>query len=200
MIYGRGRGWAFTKVDFVAKFGESNIHKALSSLTQAGKIRRVSPGVYDYPRQSEWLEQTLSPDIDQVAQALARKFNWRIQPTGDAALNLLGLSTQVPGRWVYLSDGPNRRYTIAKHTLVFKKSALKDTGFKYRESGLVVQALKALGKERVDQSVIKTIRQHLGPKNYEHILQDTRSVTGWIYQIIKQICSKEPDGWFSEFY
>ena len=125
-----------------------------------------------------------------MAQALARKFNWRIQPTGDAALNLLGLSTQVPGRWVYLSDGPNRRYAIAKHTLVLKKSALKDAGFKYRESGLVVQALKALGKERVDQSVIKTIRQHLGLKTYEHILQDTRAVTGWIYQIIKQVCGE----------
>ena len=93
-IYGRGRGWAFTKTDFVADFGEANIHKALSALTKAGTIRRVCVGVYDYPRQSEMLGQ-LSPDIDQVAQALARKFNWRIQPSGDTALNLLGLSTQV---------------------------------------------------------------------------------------------------------
>lgn len=189
-IYGRGRGWAFTKVDFVAEFGESNVHKALSSLTRAGKIRRVSRGVYDYPGHSELLGKTLSPDIDQVAQALARKFNWRILPSGDAALNLLGLSTQVPGRWIYLTDGPSRQYAIGKHTLVFKKSALKDAGFKYRESGLVVQALKALGKDHVDQSVVKTIRQELGPKICECILKDTRAVTGWIYQIIKQVCGE----------
>ena len=189
-IYGRGRGWAFTKVDFVAEFGEVNIHHALSSLARAGKIRRVSHGVYDYPGQSALLEKSLSPAIDQVAQALARKFNWRIQPSGDAALNLLRLSTQVPGRWIYLTDGPSRQYVIGKHTLVFKTSALKDAGFKYRESGLVVQALKALGKDHVDQSVVNTIRQELGAKTSARILQDTRAVTGWIYQIIKQVCEE----------
>jgi hypothetical protein len=129
-IYGRGRGWAFTKIDFVAEFGEVNIHQALSSLARAGTIRRVCHGVYDYPRYSELLGQILSPDIDQLAQAQARKFNWRIQPAGDAALNLLGLSTQVPGRWVYLSDGPSRQYEIGTHTLALRKSALKDAGFK----------------------------------------------------------------------
>ena len=189
-IYGRGRGWAFTKTDFIAEFGAVNIHQALSSLTRAGKIRRVCRGVYDYPRPSELLGQTLSPDIDQVAQALARKFNWRIQPSGDAALNLLGLSSQVPGRWVYLSDGPSRQYKIGKITLAFRKSALKDAGFKYWESGLVVQALKALGKERVDQAVIKTIRHRLDRKAYKRVLNDTRAVTGWIYQIIKQVCGE----------
>lgn len=187
-VYGRGRGWAFTKVDFITEFGEANIHQALSSLAKVGKIRRVCHGVYDYPRYSELLGQSLSPDIDQVAQALARKFNWRIQPSGNVALNLLGLSTQVPGKWVYLSDGPSRHYEIDNHTLAFKKSVLKDVGFKYRESGLLVQALKALGKEHVDQAVIESIRQQLDLKNGERILKDTRAVTGWIHQTIKQIC------------
>ena len=187
-IYGRGRGWAFTKTDFIAEFGKANIHKALSSLARAGKIRRVFRGVYDYPRQSKSLGKTLSPDIDQVAQASARKFNWRILPSGDTALNLLGLSTQVPGRWVYLSDGPTRQYKIGRQTLVFRNSALKETGFKRRKSGLVVQALKALGKERVDQNTIEAIRKQMDPKDYKHILKDTRSVTDWIYRFIKQIC------------
>ena len=190
-IYGRGRGWAFTKTDFVAGFGEANIHQALSTLARAGKIRRVCHGVYDYPRHSDLLDQTLSPDIDQVAQALARKFNWRIQPSGEAALNLLGLSTQVPGRWIYLSDGPSREYPVGadgRQILAFRKSALKDTGFKYRESGLLVQALKALGKERVDAAVIETLRRWLAPEMRDRILTDTRTVASWILQIIKQVC------------
>lgn len=187
-IYGRGRGWAFTKTDFVIEFGESNVHQALSSLTKSGKIRRVCRGVYDYPSYSELLNAELSPDLDQVARALARKFNWRIQPSGDAALNLLGLSTQVPGRWVYLTDGPDREYLIGANTLVFKKSALKDVGFKYPESGLVVHALKALGRDRVDQAIIEKIRQQLSTKDRERIPKDTRSVTGWIYESIKHIC------------
>lgn len=189
-IYGRGRGWVFTKTDFVAEFGEVNIHQALSSLAKAGTIRRVCRGVYDYPRYSELLKQTLSPDMDQVAQALARKFNWRILPSGDAALNLLGLSTQVPGRWVYLSDGPSREYEIGKHTLAFRKSSLKDVGFKYRESGLVVQALKALGKERVDDTVIAAIRKRLDARTCERMLKDARPATSWIYQAIKQVCGE----------
>ncbi|MBK8759634.1 MAG: hypothetical protein IPM03_04180 [Sulfuritalea sp.] len=190
-IYGRGRGWAFTKTDFVAGFDEANIHQALSALARAGRIRRVCHGVYDYPRYSELLGQALSPDIDQVAAALARKFNWRIQPSGDAALNLLGLSTQVPGRWVYLSDGPSREYPIGedgRQTLAFRKSPLKDTGFKHRESGLLVQALKALGKERVDTKAVETLRSRLEPKLRRQILADTRAVSGWILQIIKQVC------------
>ena len=190
-VYGRGRGWAFTKIDFVADFDEVNIHQALSTLARAGTIRRVCHGVYDYPRFSELLGQALSPDVDQVAQALARKFNWRIQPSGDAALNLLGLSTQVPGRWVYLSDGPSREYPIGedgRQTLAFRKSPLKDTGFKHRESGLLVQALKALGKERVDTKAVETLRSRLEPKLRRQILADTRAVTGWILRIIKQVC------------
>lgn len=188
-IYGRGRGWAFSKTDFVADFGEANIHKALSALAKAGTIRRVCLGVYDYPRHSELLGQ-LSPDIDQVAQALARKFNWRIQASGDTALNLLGLSTQVPGKWLYLSDGPSRSYAIGEQELAFRKAALKDTGFALRESGLLVPAIKALGKEHVDAAVVEKLRQWLDPKLRARLLRDTRMVAGWIYEIIKQICEE----------
>lgn len=189
-IYGHGRGWAFTKTDFVAGFGEANIHQALSLLARAGTIRRVCHGVYDYPPYSELLGQSLSPDLDQVAQALARKFNWRIQPSGDAVLNLLGLSTQVPARWIYLSDGPAREYAVANTTLVFRKSALRDAGFKRRESGLLVQAFKALGRERVDAAVLAQLRAWLPAAQRKAVLLETRAVTGWIYQLIKQVCAE----------
>jgi len=187
-IYGRGRGWAFSSNDFIEGFTRDNIDKALSTLAKEGKIRRVYRRIYDYPKYSELLQQELSPDFDQVAQAFARKFNWRIQPSGDAALNLLGLSTQVPGRLVYLSDGPNRKYLIGNYTLEFKKSALKDVGFKHRESGLIVQALKALGKERVTERMIASIRKQLDAEKCKQVLRDTKPVTGWVYDYIKQIC------------
>lgn len=206
-IYGRGRGWAFGANDFAADFGRSTVDWALYKLVASGTIRRVYRGVYDYPKYSELLRQPLSPDFDQVAQAFARKFNWRIQPSGDAALNLLGLSTQVPGRLVYLSDGPNREYEIggdrdddgdsgngASHfTLAFKKSALKDVGFKYRESGLLVQALKALGKERIDDTVIATLHKHFerfDEATRKRVLRDTVTATGWVYDAIKRVCAE----------
>lgn len=187
-IYGRGRGWAFSPNDFVEGFSRDQIENALSRLCREGKIRRVCRGIYDYPKFSELLQRELSPDFDQVAQAFARKFNWRIQPSGDAALNLLGLSTQVPGRLVYLSDGPNRQYNIGNYTLAFKKSALKDVGFKYRESGLVVQALKALGQARVDDAVIAALRKQLDEMACKRVLKDTVTATGWVYEAIKRVC------------
>lgn len=161
----------------------------MSRLEQSQQIRRVLRGVYDYPKFSKKLNKPLSPDIQQVAFALARKFNWRISPTGDTALNILGLSTQVPGRYVYLCNGTNRSYEIGQLTLEFKKASLKEIGFKYRESDLLVQAIKGLGKERLSDDVIEQLRAQFDAKQGERILKDTKLTTTWIYDVIKQILS-----------
>ena len=91
---------------------------------------------------------------------------------------------------MYLSDGPNRQYNIGNHTLEFKKSVLKDVGFKYRESGLVVQALKALGQERVGDAVIATLRKQLDEAACKRVLKDTVTATGWVYEAIKRVCGE----------
>src|SRR5260370_35207911 len=116
-IRGTGVGWAFTSRDFLDLGGRSTVDFAVQRVEKRGEIRRVIRGIYDYPRFSKLLDQSLSPDIDQVARALARKFRWRIQPSGATALNFLGLSTQVPARAVYLSDGPDRVYQIGNTAL-----------------------------------------------------------------------------------
>ena len=190
-IAGHGRGWAFSSSDLLEKFSRSQADNLLSELVKQGKIRRVTRGIYDYPKYSELLKQTLSPDIDQVARAFARKFNWRIEVSGDSALNMLGLSTQVVAKYIYLSDGGNRTYDIMGTTLEFKKSSLKNIGFKYKESSLIVQALKALGQEHVASSTIKKIRKQIDEKMYDKILKDTKTATSWIYETIKEICKKE---------
>ena len=190
-ISGHGRGWAFSANDLLTKFSRQQADNVLSDLLKEGKIRRVCRGIYDYPKYSEFLKQYLSPDIDQVARAFARKFNWRIEVLGDTALNMLGLSTQVVAKYVYLSDGPNRSYDILGTTLEFKKSSLKNIGFKYKESSLIVQALKTLGKERVTDEIIETVRKRIDPKMYAKILKDTQSSTVWIYEAIKQICRED---------
>lgn len=187
-VAGHGRGWSFSPSDLAGRYTRQQVDSLLSELTRQGKIRRVARGIYDYPRYSDLLQKTLGPDIDQVAAAYARKFGWRIEVSGESALNLLGLSTQVPGRYVYLSDGPNKRYDVMGTELEFKKSALKNIGFKYPESSLIVQALKALGKEHVTSEVIKKIRQQLAPRWFERILKDTQGTTGWIFEVIKEIC------------
>ena len=178
----------------IHKFSRQEIDNTLSDLVKKEKIRRVSRGIYDYPKYSELLQKKLSPDIDQVAQAYARKFNWKIEVSGESALNILGLSTQVVGQYIYLSNGPNKKYSLNDSTLLeFKKSSLKNIGFKHKESSLIVQALRALGKDRVTNQVINTIREQIEPNKFQKILNDTSSATVWIYETIKVICKDEID-------
>lgn len=193
-IYGNGKGYAFSSSDFIDKYSINNIDKALSSLTRKNKIRRVARGIYDYPKYSELLKKELSPDVEQVARAMARKFNWKIEVSGDTALNILGLSTQVVGKYTYLSNGSNKNYTLENGTtLEFKRSSLKNIGFKYKESSLIVQALRTLGKDRVDENIVKSIREQIEPSKFQKILTDTKSSTVWIYETIKQICKIDID-------
>lgn len=193
-ISGHGRGWAFSANDLINKFTRQEIDNTLSDLVAKAKIRRVARGIYDYPKYSELLKKQLSPDIEQVARAYARKFNWDIEVSGETALNILGLSTQVVAQYTYLSNGPTKTYTLQNNTnIMFKKSSLKNIGFKYKESSLIVQALKALGKERVNEDVIRTIKQKIGSKMFPKILKDTQSSTVWIYETIKEICKVDID-------
>lgn len=128
-----------------------------------------------------------------MAQGLARKFGWRIQPSGIAAQNILGISTQVPSKIAYLSDGPDRRYMIGKTTLEFQHTALKETGFKLRESSIIVHALKSLGQDRMTAEVLTKVRLWLLPELRSKILIDTQSATGWIYAAIREICREDVD-------
>lgn len=188
-ISGHGRGWAFSSNDLIKKFERQQIDNVLSDLVKAKKIRRVSRGIYDYPKYSELLQKELSPDIEQVARAIGRKFNWRIEVSGESALNILNLSTQIQAKYIYLSDGPNKSYKLFNDVEIeFKKSVLKDIGFRYKESSLIVQALKSLGKEHITDEIIEIIKEQIEPKMYEKILKDTQSTTVWVYEIIKQIC------------
>lgn len=188
-ISGHGRGWAFSSTDLIKKFERQQIDNVLSDLVKDKKIRRVSRGIYDYPKYSELLQKELSPDIEQVARAIGRKFNWRTEVSGQSAMNILNLSTQIQAKYIYLSDGPNKSYKLFNDVEIeFKKSVLKDIGFKYKESSLIVQALKSLGKEHITDEIIEKIKEQIEPKMVEKILKDTQSTTVWVYEIIKQIC------------
>ena len=106
------KGWAFSSTDLIKKFDRQQIDNVLSDLVKDKKIRRVSRGIYDYPKYSDFLKKELNPDIEQISRAYARKFNWRIEVSGDSALNILNLSTQIQAKYIYLSDGPNKSYKL----------------------------------------------------------------------------------------
>ncbi|MFC1467408.1 DUF6088 family protein [Verrucomicrobiota bacterium] len=189
-IYTSGRGWAFSKIDFSDYGGDGAIRLALMRLEEEGTIRRVLRGLYDYPKISSLLNEPMGPDLDQVARALARKYGWRIQPSENTALNLLGLSTQVPAQAVYLSDGPSKTFEVGLRQLIFKKRTLKESGFKHRESELVVQALKSLGRDRIDSEIRAKLAAALSVTMWQKMVRDAKTAPAWVHEIIRTIAEE----------
>lgn len=196
-IYGHGRGYVFSKKDLAALGQPGTIDRSLARIAEKGAIRRLNRGLYDYPKFSKLLGQALGPDMDQAAHALARKFGWTIQVSGNAALNILGLSTQVPTQYLYLSDGPSKAFDIAGQTLRFQKSKMTHLDLKYPESALLVQAIEALGKTPLNPEQQQRIREYLHTDGKvptalaNRILKDTQYVTSWIFQTIKELLTEQ---------
>jgi 5'(3')-deoxyribonucleotidase len=186
-IYGRGRGWAFTPNDFIKDFKSWEIRNSLEDLTNEGRIRRILRGLYDYPIYSYLLNKTVAPDMEQVANALARKFSWRIQPTGDTALNYLNLSTQVMGNYIYLSDGPSKKYDILGQSLEFKHTTLKEATLQYKTAALVVQAIKAVGEEKITSEFLEKLKNKFKKEEWQQIKKDSIKAPLWVYNLISEI-------------
>ena len=181
-------GFAFTARDFLDLGSQGTVFMALSTLARLGKIRRISRGLYDYPRSSELLGGTLAPDFDQVAHAIARKPGIRIQPSGALAANLLGLSEQVPAKIVYLTDGRSRTMTIT-----FKQTSPKEL-LPDEKTALVVHALRFLGKEAITDEVIHKLRKLLSPAERKRLLKDAKYTSTWVPDVVRRIAKERSDG------
>jgi hypothetical protein len=189
-IRARGRGSVFSSKEFLDLGGRAAIDQVLSRLARAGTIRRLAPGLYDYPRTSPKLGMVLSPLYDKVAQAIAKKTGSKIQPSGALAANELGLSTQVPAKRVYLTDGPSRVYRIGKQIIVLKHAAPKEMVICGRISGRVFQALRHLGRRGVGDIVIRRLRRSLSSKDKAILSRDVRHASDWMRPIVEQVVEK----------
>lgn len=181
-------GTVYVAVDFVDISDKTSVNAYLARLVDEGLIRRVLRGVYDKPEYNDFLEEYVAPSPDKVANALARNFGWSIVPCGDTALNLLGLSTQVPAAWVYVSDGTYKEYTYDNTTIQFKRTTNKEVSKLSYKTALTVQALKALGKDKIDDTVISRLGKLLTAEEKKTMLEEAKAATSWIYEYIKQIC------------
>ena len=164
------------------------VRKALLRLDEAGKIQKIMRGVYYCPRYSELIDEYEAPSLGKVADALARKFVWTIAPCADTALNQLGLSTQVPAKWSYISDGPYHEFQIEAFTLEFRHRNNREISGLSRQSATVIQALKAIGKNNVSDTQMDIIRRRISDKDKTTMLKEARQATVWVYGLIKQIC------------
>ena len=127
----------------------------------------------------------------QVALALARNYGWSIAPSGNTALNQLGLSTQVSAKWSYISDGPYNVFEFGNIRIEFKHRSNKDISGLSPKTALVIQALRALGKDNITNEDINKIGLLLSAEEKETLLKESKQSTSWIYKYIKKICEEE---------
>ena len=187
------KGASFTAKDFLDLANYEAAKKNLLRLANAGTLRRVLRGVYDHPAHSSVRKGPASPNPDAVAHAIARAHGWTLVPAGDTALNLLGLSTQVPAQWQYYSDGPTKRYEWDGGSILLKHRANKETTGLSPQTALVVQALKTLGKEQANDEILDLLRARMTPQDCRRALRESRYATTWVHEFIKRLAGEEND-------
>ena len=171
-------------VDDFLDFGNSeSIKKALFRLKEKGLLISVAHGIYLYPKKDKDLG-VLYPSAEEIAVAIAKRDKARIIPTGVQALNKLGLSTQIPLKVVFLTDGAARTVKIGKRTITFKKTSPKNLLAKGEISGLAIQALKSIGQDKIENDVLTRLLIILKKEKKENILHDAKLAPAWINKIL----------------
>ncbi|HEO5653681.1 TPA: hypothetical protein VA525_002109 [Streptococcus agalactiae] len=177
--------------DFLDIASNATVRQILKRLADEDKIKRVIDGFYYNPSYSELIGEYEAVSIHELALAIARKYNWNIAPYSSTALNLLGLSTQVPTHYKYISSGRYKEYKIGDTVLEFKKVNPGEIANMSLKTATVIQAIKSLGKENVTSEVIQKMRENLTQKERKDLMNESKSVPAWIYEVIREISEGE---------
>ena len=189
-IEASGRGHIFFPDDFSAEESSDTIRSALVRLCDDNFIIRLAQGIYYYPViDDKWGMGIMYPSIDEIAQALASKDKCRIAPTGSAALNALGLSTQMPANVVYYTDGSPRTISIGNgRGLLFKRTTdMKRFAYNNETMRLIVVALRDIGNGKVSDKDKEIISKHLRDVSDEDFYHDLTLAPAWVKKILKEL-------------
>ena len=185
-IMSENQGKIFSINDFYNIGTKNTIKSVLYRLNEENKIKRLMDGLYIKPKYSNILKEYSYPDASEVSQKLADKFSWTIAPAGDTALNYTGLSTQVPNEYIYISDGAYREYLYRNKKIIFKHTTNRNITSYSKELAILIQAVKALGKDNISEEHIKKLEGFA--KNIEEDLkEDTLKLPFWIQEVLAKI-------------
>jgi hypothetical protein len=184
-----GHGAVFVPTDFLGFGSRQAIDIVLHRLVQKGTIRRLARGIYDLPKEHPKLGK-LQPSPEKIAGALVGRDCTRIQPAGAYAANLLGLSEQVPAKVVFLTDGPSRMIKIGTTTIQLRRTTPKNMAMAGRFSGLLVQALRELGKENITSERLELLKRTLPRNARQELLKDMRFVPEWMHSIFRELAEE----------
>lgn len=179
------------EIFFTEDFREYGTREAIKSamhrFVNRGVIKRLAKGIYVKPGYSQLLKMETLPPLERLAQAIARRDQARIAPTGAMALYKLGLTTQMPLRLTYLTDGSARKIKIGKTELTFKRVTPKKLGFKGQISALVVQAMSEIGQANLKPTEEEEIIKLLKKEKYEDLKHDIRFAPQWIAEVMVKV-------------
>lgn len=186
----KGRGAILSPTDF-ASFGNAEVvKKVLLRLENQGFLTRLAFGIYLYPKESKLLGR-LTPTLEEIAAAIAKRDAARIIPTGAYALNKLGLSTQVPVNAVYLTDGASRKLMVGKRHILFKKTSPRNLAAAGPISGLVIQALKEIGDGNIKPVEERKILAILEKESPENLKKDLAIAPEWVRKILRKVLTPD---------
>lgn len=177
------KGELLLPTDFSDLGSSEAVRIALFRLEKEGVINRVAQGIYVRPKISK-LIGVLVPSAEEVAEAITKRDRIRTVPTGNYALNALGLSTQVPMNIVLLTDGSPRIIKIGKRTIKFKKTTPKNLLAKGKISRLVIQALKEIGNGKVTAEEENKIMDLLKKEDLKDLKHDIALAPIWVQKIM----------------
>ena len=174
-------GALFFISDFATIAKTVTIRQALQRLVMLGEIERVSGGIYVRTQKDDHIG-TVMPDIEDIANAIARRDRAIIAPTFDFALNRLGLSTQAPMNIIFLTDGVARKFKVCDYTIVFKKASKQNVTI----IGEIYRLAKTIGKERLSEEEIEKLVHILTKKNLKSLANDLKLAPEWMRGEIKR--------------
>lgn len=179
-----GRGWCFSARDFFDLGSYDAIRRTLARLTEVGHIKRLAAGMYYYPRHHDMLGE-LPVQIDTLVDAMMRAHQIRCQPSGAYAANLLGLSDQVPAKITILTDGPTKNINVGNKVVHFKKTVPKNMATAGTITGLVIQAIKHIGKDHITSEHMQRLKQRLSNEDINTLKSNAYFAPAWIAKLIK---------------
>ena len=184
-IRAHGRGFVFTVKLFSSSMDNSgNVRTALTRLVQKKSIRRLAHGLYDLPEVHPKFGPIL-PSVEKVIQAIKISDAIEVQPTGAYAANLLGLSTQIPMRIELYTNGPKRTIKFGKQEILLKPTTPKNMIGAGTKAGLILHALRQIGKENVTDEMVMRIKSQIEEKDIKQIKKQLKYAPVWIAKIMR---------------
>ena len=168
------------------------VGETLAELTKEGILVKLAQGIYAKPRMSRF--GAVLPSVEKIVQAIAVRDNAKVLPSGMTALNALGISTQVPMNYTYLTTGSERTVKLTNRQVVLKRGVPKNFWYETRLIALLVQALKTLKQENVGQEELQIIRSLIEKEpDKETLAKDVDKMPAWMKRLIKPMLKPHED-------